>query len=423
MIPTNRAGFDERSLRAFNVAVLTLTAVLLVTIESLMLVEADWEWWSVLIWEAMVSLYFLSGLLASWRQPHNPFGLLLIGGGILIWCAGLQSSTIAGVAVIGHITQSLPLAVVVHLVLAFPYGRLPDRTSRVVVVSVYVVCLVLQAPQYVLSGGGFTQLAELPEVADALLTVQGAVGLLGLMAALWLSLLGWKIIGPDQRRRLGPLAWYGLVALSLLIGTVGINVTGLLGGFGLAVGLTQTFIILGLPVLFLVGLLTGSYGRAGELREFLAGVGAGRLDPGELDSAVARALGDPSARVVYTSPGAGFVYADGQPMVDGSGKGWRVSPVRYGEEVIGAVLCDPASVIDDRLVDAVARISALAVDHRRVVASLLATLLELESTATELRKSRYRIVQASTANGVGSPVICTTECNRASWYSDCRHTR
>ena len=111
--------------------------------------------------------------------------------------------------------------------------------------------------------------------------------------------------------------------------------------------------------------------------------------------AVARALGDRSARVVYGFGAAGgYFYADGSPALHRSAAG-RVMPVHYGGEVVGAIDYAADSVVDERLLDAVARVCALAVDHHRVVAVLRAALLDLEESATALRQAQYRLVQAS----------------------------
>ena len=71
--------------------------------------------------------------------------------------------------------------------------------------------------------------------------------------------------------------------------------------------------------------------------------------------------------------------------------------VPYGGVVVGAIVHDADSVIDDRLLGAVGRVCALAVDHHRVVAVLRAALLDLEESATALRQAQYRLVQASDA--------------------------
>ena len=291
-------GTADRQVERHTTALLTIIVVLLVIVQWILLRDSgEWDVTPLLYWESTIVLYCVSGLLANWRQPHNPFGLLMYWAGVTIWCSGLQLAPVPGIALIGEITQSLPIAALVHLVMAYPYGRLPDRLSRTVVAILYLVSLVLQAPGYLFAGGGAAMIADLPELADAFRSVQRVVGVLGLCVALWVVLRRLRFQGADRRHRLGPLAWYGPVALLTLIAVSTIK-----AAFGPlpVIGILQTAVILGLPILFLAGLLGGSFsGRAGELREFLLRVGGDRLQPGDLDGAVARALGDRSARVVY----------------------------------------------------------------------------------------------------------------------------
>lgn len=380
-----------RDAQRVNSAVLAVVVALLVVVEwSLLRDSGNWDVLQLLYWESLIVLYCVCGLLANWRQPHNPFGLLMFWAGLTLWCSGLQLAANPALALIGDIMQTMPIAAVAHLVMAYPYGRLPDRLSRIVVVGIYAVALALQAPSYLLAGNGALMIDDLPEVATAVSSAQRVVGILGLCVAAGVVLRRLRRDSPERRHRMGPLVWYGPIALLALIAA-----STIIGVFGRipVVGVLQSAVLLGLPILFLAGLLTGSFGRAGELREFLARVGGDRLQPVDLDGAVARALGDPSARILYGSGAAsGFFAADGS-AVDVSR--WLVMPVHYDGDVVGAITYAADSVVDDRLLHAVARICALPADHQRVVAVLRAALIDLEASATALREAQFRLVQAS----------------------------
>ena len=387
------APATDREVRGHTTVLFGVIVFFLVVVESVLLLESgQWDVTPLLFWESMVALYCAGGLLANWRQPHNAFGLLMIWAGLTVWCAGLQLAPYPAISVIGHITQTLPIAALVHLVLAYPYGRLPDKISRIVVTTIYTVALLLQAPSYLFAAGSDFVIADLPEYADAFRSVQRIVGLLGLCVAFWVVLRRRHVAGPGRRQRLGPLSWYGPAALAALI-TLSF-VGGVLGFYRGQVGVVQTAVVLGLPVLFLAGLLTGSFGRAGELREFLAGAGGDGLQSEDLDVAVARALGDRSARVVYSfSATGGFFNADGSAAPISASR--LRKPVDYGGENVGAIDYAADSVVDDRLLDAVARVCALAVEHHRVDAGLRSALLDLEDSTVALRQAQYRLVQAA----------------------------
>jgi len=391
--PRTIAPATDREVRGHTTVLLGVFVFFLVVVESVLLLESgQWDVTPLLFWESTVVLYCACGLLANWRQPHNPFGLLMLWTGLTVWCAGLQLASFPAISVIGHITQTLPIAAMVHLVLAYPYGRLPDRISRIVVTTIYTVALLLQAPSYLFTPGSDFVIADLPELANTFRSVQRIVGLLGLCVALWVVLRRRHVTGPERRQRLGPLSWYGPVALAALIAISFVG--GVLGLYRGQVGVLQTAVVLGLPVLFLAGLLTGSFGRAGELREFLAGGGGDGLQSDHLDVAVARALGDRSARVVFGfSAAGGYFNADGSPALISAGRLRKA--VHYCGDIVGAIDYAADLVVDERLLDAVARVCALAVDHHRVVAGLRAALIDVEESAIALRQAQYRLVQTS----------------------------
>ena len=63
--------------------------------------------------------------------------------------------------------------------------------------------------------------------------------------------------------------------------------------------LVQVAVVSVLPVAFVVGMLAGAFGRAGEAQEVALGLAEASADPALLDELVIRALGDPSARVYW----------------------------------------------------------------------------------------------------------------------------
>jgi hypothetical protein len=62
--------------------------------------------------------------------------------------SSLGATGLPSLVAVGTIAATLPLAVLVHVLHAYPSGRLATRSSRVIVIAGYVVCLVLQALLY-----------------------------------------------------------------------------------------------------------------------------------------------------------------------------------------------------------------------------------------------------------------------------------
>jgi signal transduction histidine kinase len=108
--------------------------------------------------------------------------------------------------------------------------------------------------------------------------------------------------------------------------------------------------------------------------------------PGQLEEALARALGDPGLRLVFPATDGRYIDADGRvatPSPD------TTALVRDGREV--AVLTHRAGLFDEPgLVDEVAAIARLALEHERLRAELLFQL-------ANLRASRARIVTTGDA--------------------------
>lgn len=382
-----------------TLVVLAAFCAVLAVSEAIILAAAGWDPPQLALWESIVVLYFASGLVALWRQPHNPFGSLLVLTGLVHWCSGMLTVPVLGLSVIGSLTKSLPLALTIHVILAFPTGRLPTRRARFTVVLAYLTSTVLELPSALRSTGLIPPGDEGPAgallaVLNALQRPAGLVCLLLAMSVLWSR---WITRARYRETGVGPFILYGFACLGGLTLTI---VARSLGTWSVGdpvvlqrIAELQGYLIALLPVVFLIGVLTGSYGRTGELREFFEGVGGREPTAAELDTAVGRAIGVPGSRVVYTVDGAdGFVESDGSPAPAADDE--HFYPISYGARVVGAVAYRPAPGVDPKLLGSVAEASALVVSHRRTTASLRAALRELRRTDRALRQSRRRIAMA-----------------------------
>ena len=386
----------DREVRHYTTALLAVITVLLVTVEWVLLRDGGgWDEVTLLYWESTIVLYCASGLLANWRQPHNPFGLLMYLGGRDGLVRRPAVCSYPGIGLIGDLTQTLPIAAAGPSGDGLSLRPAPRSTSRTVVASLYTsrwccrhpsICSPVAAPSWSPS----CRSSPTPSGPSSAWSVVARA-----LQCVVVVLRRRALVGPDRRHRMGPLAWYGPVALMALIAVNTIG--GLFGIFPPQVGMLQTAIILGLPVLFLAGLLTGSFGRAGELREFLARVGGDRLQPDDLDLGRGAGVGGSHRTASSTAPvpTGGYFYADGSAAQPAPAR--ALLPVHYGGRVVGAIIHDAGSSSTSDCSTAVARVCALAVDHHRVVAVLRAALLDLEDSAIALRQAQFRLVQASDA--------------------------
>jgi signal transduction histidine kinase len=129
-----------------------------------------------------------------------------------------------------------------------------------------------------------------------------------------------------------------------------------------------------------------------------------RLLAPQLARGVREGLGLRWVRVQLATAGLGQTLSTGlvgDPDRDPDGPRSTV-PVRYGQEVLGAIECGPKTEgrftpQDQDLVQTLARQVALAVHNARLTAQLAVRVHEIQEQASELRASRARIVHAQDA--------------------------
>lgn len=219
--------------------------------------------------------FLVAGELARRRRPSNPTGRLMVALGLAWLLAALQLADHDRLAVtIGSLFAWLWAAILAHLMLAFPSGRLGDRRARVLVISAYAIATlgelgwVLFADEGILYRSGCTHCAlplisagAKPQLAEAFIAVQrisaAIVALLG--SALLLS--NWRRGTLMQRRALAPVLAFGALTGLLLA----VSVTALAGGLsgvGEALQWPYEIALTLIPIAFLLGVLVTFLQRA-----------------------------------------------------------------------------------------------------------------------------------------------------------------
>lgn len=351
--------------------------------------------WILALFTVNGLVYAAAGLVAWWRRPSNRFGVIMVGGG-LSWLAVALTNVGPGVLVaIGTVLAKLPLAVVVHMLLAFPSGRLRTTAARWTAAAAYLAAVALQVPLYLFapaaSPGGMLAVTASPVLTSAGTWVQGCAGV-ATMAVTALILAGRvRRATPPQRRVLLPLDLYGIIALLLtpLLPDVIQPLTGLPPD---ATAVVQILVLGLVPVAFAAGMLRGGYARTGELQELGAWLGADAAGRLPLEAALARTLGDRSVQLAYWVPARrAYTGADGSPLpLPEAGSGRAAAAISLEGRRIGAILYDETLIADPGLVLAAGQLVAIAVDRQRLTAELLAS-------QAALRESRARLVETADA--------------------------
>jgi signal transduction histidine kinase len=332
--------------------------------------------------------YILAGLIAWSRRPDSRFGPLMVGAGFAMFLSSLQWSSAGVPYTVGLGFDLLPAALLVHLFLAFPSGRLEGTPERVLVAAGYAAAVGLQLTKMLLGG------AEARNVL-ALVPGSGAVQTLEDVQLVALSAVCLAALGVLARRRRGsvrPLPHrVALFVDSFAVGLVAVAVLLLAGAFEWPEFETirrVTFGIIGVaPIAFLIGLLNERLSRS-TLGDLLVRL---RADPGpgDLRGALAEALRDESLTLAYWLPEFGrWVDRHGRPVELPDRDSGRASTLidRDGERM--AVLIHDASLADEpQLLDAVQAAAAIALENGRLQAELRARL-------EELRGSRRRMIEA-----------------------------
>lgn len=382
-----------RSLRRSLLAVLAGGILLAVLLAALMPLEGP-AGPVLLLLPVVFLLYIETGLIAWRRRPSNAMGALIVSAGAAMYLGNLWNSELRLLESIGAVCSTLLLGVVVHLLHAFPSGRLHGRISVITVATGYFTVVVLQAPRYLFNPEASTPwlvVADLPQAAAAGRAAQQVVGAAVMLMTAVLLVRRWLDADPRQRRVLGPVYAYGTFALVFFPFSSAL-LEGVLDLSAVTRGFIQFGVLGGIPIAFALGVLLGGFARTGEIEElgtWLGVTGAGHQD---LSGALAATLGDPSLRVSYwMSEHKAYVDEHGRPVHADADAPQPPGRDSIGIDVngapVGAITYDSSLIGDPELVRTAGRVVAIAVDRERLIA-------ELRASHSALRRSRERLVNA-----------------------------
>ena len=339
------------------------------------------------------------GLFAWYRRPDNRIGALMVVTAFAWYLvvAGITDVSLLWTA--GTLASNLFVATVIHLLLAFPSGRLESAVDRTLVIAAYVATTIGWVPAVLfIDPAVYLQCTDCPRnlvmveadsgVAEAWMNGLAVIGLV-VLAAVLVRLIGrWRSASEPLRRTVMPVLVPGaalMVALSIVLavglfddygdGTTETIFYGSLAAFGLV------------PYAFLAGLVRGRWIRGGGLGALISRLNQAPRDGG-LRADLARALGDPSVELAYWWPEREqYVDTDGRGVtLPPPGSDRAVTEVERDGRRIGAIVHDPALLDDPEQVRAAGAAAAMALENERLEA-------ELRAKVDELRTSRSRLVE------------------------------
>ncbi|WP_052423875.1 sensor histidine kinase [Nonomuraea candida] len=323
------------------------------------------------------------------RRAGRRFGGLLVAEGVLWTVHQLPLPIPREVAAA---TTGVWPALLAHLVMAFPTGRLGGPLPGAVVGLGYLCAAVM----------GLRHLAA-PATGAAIGTA-GTVALVLIGAAvIALQAARLRRSSVAARRTLTPVLAAALVATALFVvwkpleiaappsapaGADGAAVLGGAGsgagsGAGAALTLAVQLAFAAIPLAFLWSLLRRRIDRGGVAGLVVRLTGETR--PAALRGALAETLHDPALRVGYWVPEAqAYLDVEGDPVREGPGQ----VLTRVDRDGPLAVLAhDPALLQDPELIAAACAAAALALENERLTAELRARLRQLADSRAEVLRA------------------------------------
>jgi signal transduction histidine kinase len=352
---------------------------------------------------AMVAAPLAAGLYA-WRvPPYQRFARLLVLVGLATFVTTLAESSDTVLYSVGRVAAwGLELLLVVVL-LSFPRGRLDAAADRRLARAAALTVALFYLPTALLADtfpvpspytscrsdcpANAFNLAEV-EVASTLLAI-GSVLVFGVLLAVLVHLQGRLIAaGPLGRQVLLPVLAIGMARTALL----GIAVVGRqLNSDGTLIETSATLVAVLTPLVaiaFLAGLIRVRLFSEGALRR-LAAIVTTVPEPPALQRTFAEALDDATVEIAFPLDPARDLWIDGRGRaVDSPGsRPDRCVHLVHDRDgaAIAALTCDATLADRPELLDAAARLAAVALDNLRLQA-------RTEAAARQLRESRARLV-------------------------------
>ena len=326
--------------------------------------------WVAFTWDAPSSwlpdlavgwTFIACGLAAKTLRPDNNAGTLMAATGFMWFLGNFAGANVDLVAWVGSHTTYVHRGFLVHLLLAYPVGRLLGRNEQVAATVGY--------------GAAFLT----PVWSNDILAIVFATLLLAERTIAYR-----RLTGPLRRARLFSLRAASAVS-SIIIGTA---VASLIAGPaadrpGLLAYQVALAVICGT---MLTWLLIAPWDQL-AVTDLV--VELGEKDAGTIRGELSRALADPSLEVGYWDTSSGeFLDARGRALsFPDEGSERRVTIVERGAQPVAALIHDRAELDNPRLLEAVSSATQL-------VGTNAGLQVELQRQVAELDASRRRILAA-----------------------------
>jgi signal transduction histidine kinase len=355
---------------------------------------------ATVVFGLLVGTPMVVGLIASAVHHDDRFARLLVAAGAVFSLTALSQSSNGTVYSVGRVAVWLAVPVMLHLMLAFPSGRLAARADRGLMAAVWALVGALYLPTALLAAhfpepspwarcnvdcpANAFALADLPAgvLDDVIRPARELLTVLAVFAAAMLLGRRMRRSGPMLRRATAPVLAVALVQVGAFVAYQWSRRTGSVPPTIDALGWLWLLTLPAIAVSFAAGLVGRRLYAATALQQLTLRLRA-PATAGELRGRLAESLEDPSLRVVY--------WLDGDPgrWVDESGwptraperePGGTVTEVRGDGRRIAAVIHDPELVPDTAFIRAAAAYGLVVLENTRLIGELRSSLRRLSES-------------------------------------------
>ena len=346
------------------------------------------------------SSFILAGLIGWTRRPQNRTGMLMVavGFGVLIGVLGEANHPIP--FTLGALFGSLFIAAFVHLLLAYPSGRLLSRRARVLVGVGYTIAFLAPLAESMFAAPETCKPHACPDnlvlvshdhAAHVVATTVWTAASVLLFAAVVMLLLGrWRETTPGLRRILRSVYLFG--GLSIVLLAIGFVITPFsgVGATIVSVALIATFTTV--PFIFLAGLLGTAIARGAGVGAIFSSVPE-RASPGEVQEGLRSALRDETAVVAYW-------YEEDEHYVDVEGNRLDlpedtrrrvVTRLDYGDQPVAAIVHDAALLQEPELLEGVANAARIALERDKLLVEVRARAQRYRALLQAMPDLMFRI--------------------------------
>jgi PAS domain S-box-containing protein len=346
------------------------------------------------------SSFILAGLIGWTMRPQNRTGMLMVavGFGVLIGVLGEANHPIP--FTLGALFGSLFIAAFVHLLLAYPSGRLLSRRARVLVGAGYTIAFLAPLAESMFAAPEKCKPHACPDnlvlvshdrAAHVVATTVWTAASVLLFAAVVMLLLGrWRETTPGLRRILRSVYLFG--GLSIVLLAIGFVITPFsgVGATIVSVALIATFTTV--PFIFLAGLLGTAIARGAGVGAIFSSVPE-RASPGEVQEGLRSALRDETAVVAYW-------YEEDEHYVDVEGNRLDlpedtrrrvVTRLDYGDQPVAAIVHDAALLQEPELLEGVANAARIALERDKLLVEVRARAQRYRALLQAMPDLMFRI--------------------------------